>query len=110
MEQLKISDALEKTIGLMRTINKYLEIKSPWKTVKLDSSPKSDAATTLYLSADILRISAQLMASVMPSRIKTILKMLGADNIDINDFSTGALKPGTLLGKGKTPFPRIIID
>ena len=110
IEQLKIPDALEKTIGLMRIINKYLEIKSPWKTIKLDSSQKGDAATTLYLSADILRICAQLMASVMPSRINTILKMLGADNINLNDFSTGALKPGTLLGKGKTPFPRIIID
>ncbi len=110
IEDLKIPEALEKTIGLMRLINRYLEAKAPWKSVKSDSSPKSNTANTLYVAADTLRISAQLLAPVMPSRIATILKMLGADSIDMNDFSTGRLKPGTPLGEGKSPFPRIISE
>ena len=110
IEELKIQDALEKTIGLMRLINKYLETKAPWKSVKTDSSPKSDAANTLYIATDTLRISAQLLAPVMPTKIDEILKMLGGDRIDINDFSTGGLKSGTKLGEGKSPFPRIILE
>lgn len=110
IEELKIPDALEKTIGLMRLINKYLEIKAPWKSVKTDSTPKSDAANTLYIATDTLRISAQLLAPVMPTRIDKILIMLGGDRIDINDFSTGAIKSGTKLGDGKSPFPRITLE
>ena len=109
IDELKIPDAIEKTMILMRKINKYLEIKAPWKTIKLDSSQKSETATTMYLSADLLRICSQLLYPVMPERTQQILSMLGANDIIINDHSTGLLKPGELLGEGKSPFPRIII-
>ena len=109
IEELKIPDGIEKTIVLMRKINKYLEVKSPWKSIKLDSSQKSDAATTMYISADLLRICSQLLNPVMPERTITILKMLGASNLPINNYSTGLLQSGQNLGEGKSPFPRIII-
>ena len=109
IDELKIPDAIEKTMILMRKINKYLEMKAPWKTIKLDSSQKSDTATTMYLSADLLRICSQLLFPVMLERTQQILSMLGAENIIINDHSTGLLKFGQPLGRGKSPFPRITI-
>ena len=78
-------------------------------SIKLDSSQKSDAATTMYISADLLRICSQLLNPVMPERTIAILKMLGASNLPINNYSTGLLQSGQNLGEGKSPFPRIII-
>ena len=33
---LKLHDAIEETMNIFRNINKYLEDKAPWKTVKTD--------------------------------------------------------------------------
>ena len=93
----------------MRKINKYLEVKSPWKSIKLDSSQKSEAATTMYISADLLRICTQLLNPVMPNKTTVILSMLGSTFIPLNNFSTNLIKVGQKLGDGKSPFPRIII-
>ncbi|MDP6571165.1 MAG: class I tRNA ligase family protein, partial [Candidatus Marinimicrobia bacterium] len=105
--QMKIHDALENTMSLLRKINAYLETKTPWKTVKEDNSEESSAATTLAISADILRIGSQLLQPVMPEKTTTILTILGAQNLPLSDTSVGTLKAGTILGEGKSPFPRI---
>jgi methionyl-tRNA synthetase len=104
---MKIHDALENTMSLLRKINAYLETKTPWKTVKEDNSEESSAATTLAISADILRIGSQLLQPVMPEKTTTILTILGAQNLPLSDTSVGTLKAGTILGEGKSPFPRI---
>lgn len=109
IENLKIPDGIEKILILMRKINKYLEVKSPWKSIKLDSSQKSVAATTMYISADLLRICTQLLNPVMPNKTINILNMLGSKLIPLNDYSTNLIKVGQKLGDGKSPFPRIII-
>ena len=44
----------------------------------------------------------------MPYKTKSILNILGAQN-PISDTGIGKLKAGTILGDGKSPFPRIIL-
>ena len=104
---MKIHDAIENTFALMRNINAYLEIKAPWKTIKENHAQKSNAATTLALSADVLRICSQLLYPVMPTKTNSIIKILGAKNISISDTNLGKLNAGISLGEGKSPFPRI---
>jgi hypothetical protein len=43
----------------------------------------------------------------MPERTKVILTILGAHEIPLENTTFGELKAGTLLGEGKSPFPRI---
>jgi methionyl-tRNA synthetase len=107
INDLKIHDALETTLSMLRKINAYLEKKAPWKSVKEDASQGSTAATTLAISVDILRIGSQLLNPVMPKKTESILNILGAANIPLGDTSVGLLKSGTKLGAGKSPFPRI---
>ena len=108
--EMKIHDSVENIMSLMRKVNAYLEIKAPWKTIKIDSSHKSNAATTMALSADVLRIGSQLLNPVIPEKSQSILNMLGASSISLSDISFGKLKAGTILGKGQSPFPRIITE
>jgi methionyl-tRNA synthetase len=107
---MKIHDAVEHIMALIRRINVYLEIKAPWKSIKEDDSQKGSAATTLALSADVLRIGSQLLQPVMPSKTQSILDILGASSIPLSDTSVGKLKAGTALGEGKSPFPRIVSE
>ena len=107
---MKIHDAIETTLSLMRKINAYLEIKTPWKTIKEDHTQKSSAATTLALSADVLRICSQLLHPIMPNKTQSILEILGASSIPLSDTSLGKLKTGFKLGEGKSPFPRIVSE
>ena len=87
-----------------------MEIKAPWKSIKEESSQKGCAATTLALSADVLRIGSQLLNPVMPEKTQSILDILGASSIPLADTSVGKLKAGAVLGEGKSPFPRIITE
>ena len=107
IDGLKLHDALENTMIMIREVNKYLETRAPWKLVKEDNSQESVAATTLALAADVLRIGSQLLNPVMPERTKLILTILGAHRIPLENTNLGELKPGTSLGEGKSPFPRI---
>ena len=109
VNELKIHDAIEQTFTMIRKVNAYLEKKSPWKTIKEDDSQKGNAATTLTLSAEILRISTQLLHPIMPDKTNSILKILGCTSMRSLNTSLEILKPGTKLGGGKTPFPRILI-
>jgi methionyl-tRNA synthetase len=110
IQELKIHDALETTLSLLRKINRYLEAKAPWKSIKEDSSQGGSAATTLALSADVLRVGSQLLNPVMPEKTTTILNILGAGSIPLNETNIGLLKAGSNLGVGKSPFPRITIE
>lgn len=110
IQELKIHDALETTLSLLRKINRYLEVKAPWKSIKEDSTQGGSAATTLALSADVLRIGSQLLNPVMPEKTTAILNILGAGTIPLNETNIGLLKPGSVLGEGKSPFPRITVE
>jgi methionyl-tRNA synthetase len=107
IDDLKLHDALENTMAMIREVNKYLETRAPWKLIKEDKSQGSVAATTLATAADILRIGSQLLNPVMPERTKLILTILGAHEVPLENTNFGALKAGTSLGEGKSPFPRI---
>ena len=107
INELKIHNALETTLSLLRKINRYMETKAPWKSIKEDNSQGGSAATTLALSADVLRIGSQLLNPVMPEKTSDILSILGASSIPLSQTSVGLLEAGATLGYGKSPFPRI---
>lgn len=108
MKELKIHDALEITFSLIREINKYLEIKKPWKLVKENKSPESEAATSLYVSAELLRISSELLMPFIPEKAKITLDHL-SQNVG-NKLEFGLLKPNTKIQSPGVLFPRIEND
>ncbi|MCH7520849.1 MAG: methionine--tRNA ligase [Candidatus Marinimicrobia bacterium] len=101
---MRLHEAIEQVIQLVRNTNWYLEQTQPWKAVKTD---RARAGSALYHAAEALRIALQLLHPVMPSRVEAMRAMIGAADIPLNDFNWGALKPGTPLGDHETPFPRI---
>jgi len=106
MKNLKIHDSLECTLSLIREINKYLEIKQPWKLTKVDKSQKSEAATCLYVAAELLRISSVLLYPYMPEKANLALESLSQTDINHN-LEFGQLKPNLIIKSPGVLFPRI---
>ena len=107
MLDLKIHDALENIFALIRAINKYLETKQPWHLIKDDKKGGSPAATCLYVSAEMLRISAQLLLPFIPNKANTTLKSLSVSKSCNKIEPFGYLKPQTLIEPPGSLFPRI---
>ncbi len=101
---MRLHEAIEGIMELVRQVNTYLEQTQPWHRIKTDTAL---AGNSLYQAAEALRIAAQLLHPVMPSRMEAMRCMIGAGEVPLDDFTWGRLQPGTLLGKGEIPFPRL---
>jgi len=104
IKDLRMHEAIEAILQLVRDVNKYIEASAPWKVIKTD---KEATATILYTAAEALRISAVHLLPVMPSKCKTVLEILGADGAPIR---WGELKSGTKLPAHEALFPRLEVE
>ena len=100
---MKIHDGIESSISVFRLTNKFLEDKAPWKTIKSD---KDIASTTIYLSAEALRIGTILLYPVIPEKATTVLNAMKCSPKD--DTLFGGLKEGITIDIVRNIFPRIV--
>ncbi len=101
IEAMQINEAIEDIMQYIRSVNKFMEDKAPWKLVKED---KETAGTVLYTAGEALRISAVLLSPVMPNRTSILLEALNAKGSSLN---WGGLTPGKELKDHKPLFPRV---
>jgi methionyl-tRNA synthetase len=98
---MEVNEAIEEILQYIRSVNKYMEEKAPWKLVKED---KESAGTVLYTAGEALRISAVLLSPVMPNRTEILLEALNAKG---GNLDWGGLKSGNELKDHKPLFPRV---
>ena len=106
LPKARLSQSIETIMPLARSINRYLEVKAPWKLAK-DPALKDELATVLYISAEAVRLSLCLLWPVIPSKAEEGLSMLGSKFQSAEDLSWGVLQSGETFGEGKPLFPRI---
>ena len=112
---LKLSFAIEDVLQLIRAVNRYLEIKAPWKLAKEGPEAADRLNTVLYHAAEALRIGFHLLHPVMPDKMEEALEALGisfskqAVGAD-SPLAWGAWKAEQPLKPGLNLFPRIDIS
>ena len=81
----------------------------PFMVVQDNAEQKSESATTLYISAELLRISSCFLYPIMPSKTGDIIQALDNCPIEKYDHNTsfGVLKPNNKLINITNIFPRI---
>ena len=103
--------ALERTFTLIRATNRYIEQRAPWKLAKSEASEDRDRLLTSLASvAEALRISALLLAPVMPDCSARILAAIGAPgepSWDPAALDWGHSLAGAALGERTILFPRV---
>ena len=101
--------ALEKTFNFIRSINRYAEQRAPWKLAKSqEPADRKLLETTLANMAEGLRLSAVLLAPIMPRVSEKILVLLGAEKIEKFEGNTqwSNVLEGKKLGAQEILFPR----
>ena len=103
-----INLAIENIMKLVRSINKYLELKEPWKTLK-ENSQNQQGLNTLSISCEAIALSAKLLFPVMPKKCEKIFDILSInkDSMYNLDFETIS---GNNIEKHEALFPRIEND
>lgn len=107
LENVKLSQAVEETLSLVRAVNRYLEQKAPWKLAK-DASKKEELATVLFVSAEAVRIALSFLSPVIPEKSREGLSMLGTSLEGVSDLTWGKFQGGEKFGEGSALFPRIV--
>lgn len=101
IDQLRVQEAVEEILQLVRMVNKYMEVQAPWKVAKEDLKR---AGTILYTATEALRVAAVHLSPVMPEKTAKVLDILGDND---HAVTWGGLKPGTKMAAHEALFPRL---
>lgn len=112
MKTQRIDLLTNEIFGLIRSVNKYIDITEPWKLAK-DESKKAKLNTVLYTLSESLRIATVLLQSVMFEVPNKIFEKFGiSDNLrtfdSIQKFSK--VNFGNQVTKGENLFPRLDVE
>ena len=94
-------------MSLIRSTNKYLEVKQPWKSLKSDKK-NQEGLNALTISCEAIAVSCKLLYPVMPQKCQNIITILGIDSKLTNDFSLN--NSGNIIKEHEALFPRIEND
>lgn len=103
---LQFHSGLDRTFTFIRSINRYAELRAPWKLAKSEApGDRAVLETSLATMAESLRLSATLLSPVMPRIAAQILELLGASEAE--DFTEELTWSSRLAGR-KVSEPAIL--
>jgi methionyl-tRNA synthetase len=103
--------ALEKTFAFITAINRYAEVRAPWKLAKSeDAADQARLATCLAHMAEALRLGTVFLKPVMPETADRIHGLLGCSPVEewASELDWTDRLCGTVLGEKTILFPRIV--
>ena len=108
MNDLKVQDAIDEIIAVLRRCNKYIDETMPWALAK-DEAKKDRLATVLYNLLEGIRIAAIILRSYLPETAEKILDQIGTQQRDMDSALTfGSLETGiNVVAKPEILFARI---
>ena len=104
----QFSSALREIWDVIGATNRYIVTREPWVLAK-DVAKRSELETALNVSADAVRVIAELVRPFMPETGERTLRMLGIEPSarSWQSLTCNALQAGTRLGPTSALFPRI---
>ena len=111
LEHLEFNRALEAIWHVVQLANQYVDKTSPWTLAKNEGAA-NQLRTVLYTMAETLRCLTLATYPVMPKSAHLICSQLGISpdfthSLLKEKVEWGGLKPGTVINKGPSLFPRI---
>src|SRR5215471_9187898 len=106
----EFSKGLENVWTLLAAVDKFIVEQAPWKLAK---EPGSDSQldTTLYTSAEALRIATALLSPILPEACAKIWSQLGMPEpiefVRFDSLAWGQLCPGQKIRQIVAVFPRV---
>ncbi|MFP4203692.1 MAG: methionine--tRNA ligase [Opitutales bacterium] len=108
-EGFQFHKGLERIFDFITRINRYAEIRAPWKLAKSDAEEdRQKLETSLAYMAEALRLAAVMLSPVMPEITDRIRQLIGAEPFDRveGQLEWGTTLEGRPLGEKTILFPR----
>src|SRR5262249_21117741 len=109
-DEFEFSRGLEVVWGLLSAVDRFIVQQAPWKLAK-DPAAKDVLDSTLYTSAEALRIATALLAPVLPESTAKIWRQLGMreplESVRLDALTWGQLQAGQEIGEVAAVFSRI---
>lgn len=109
IDELKINEALESIMEVLRKCNKYIDDTTPWVLAKEDTK-KDRLETVIYNLLDSIRVCAILLQAFIPDTSNKIFEGLKIDKTNFNDIDNKIDKYELGLEKPANLFERIKED
>ncbi|MFI3329455.1 MAG: methionine--tRNA ligase [bacterium] len=91
MDQVKVSDAIEEVIVVLRRANKYIDETAPWK-LAAEENQKDVLENVLYNLLETIRITTAFIESFIPNTAQNIFKQLNTKNVSYKTLEFGKEK------------------
>lgn len=108
-DALEFHRGLDRAFTFVRAINRYAEIRAPWKLAKSDDpADRTKLETALAVMAEGLRLASVLLAPVMPGVAAKVQGLLGIEPTASyeGNLAWGETLTGKPLGEKTILFPR----
>lgn len=107
MNELKVNEAIDEIMEVLRKCNKYIDETTPWTLAK-DETKKERLATVLYNLLESIRICAILLNPFIPNTSNKILEQLNTKEISYESIKKfGKLEENIKLNNPEILFNRI---
>jgi methionyl-tRNA synthetase len=110
VDSFNFSRLLEQIWSLIGEVDKFIVQQAPWKLAKQPEA-QGQLDSTLYTSAEALRIATALLAPILPQSAPKIWAQLGmpgsVEDVRLESLAWGQLTPGQKIGEVAAVFPRI---
>lgn len=118
---LDLYGAGHQAMAIVTAVDGYINTTEPFRLAKQVTGPDdprhADLALILFNCAEALRIAAVLLLPFMPDKSRSVLEMLGADDVEHGGLSDHAawrgargLRAGTPMVKGQALFMRADLE
>lgn len=84
LDRVRLKEALEQTMGIVREANAYLDRREPWKTIKSDPA---DAARSVYAILRVIDNLKIMLAPFLPFSSQSLHEYLGYDGQLFGDLT-----------------------
>jgi len=107
MNELKVNEAIDEIMEVLRSCNKYIDDTTPWTLAK-DETKKDRLATVLYNLLESIRICTVLLTPFIPTTANNIFEQLNTKEMSYESITNfGALELNNKLNEPKILFNRI---
>ena len=106
MNELKVNEAIDEIMEVLRKCNKYIDETTPWLLAK-DETKKERLQTVLYNLLECIRICTILLSPFIPTTSTNILNQLNTHKKEYNTLEFGNLETNITLNKPIILFNRI---
>lgn len=87
MDDLRVADAIEAILDLLRRLNKYIDETAPWALAK-DEANKVKLNTVLYNLLEGIRFATVLISPFMPETSENVFKQINTNKTDYDSIQT----------------------